>query len=123
MALVGLLIAFTITPQYTSTIKILVEPDAPKVVSLDPLQGASNIWYFYETQYEISASRSVAAAGVDNLKLEQHPFFIKAMSELKEVESSGSGSGTWKSLISDSDPKVKNSKKENRRKRKIIKKY
>lgn len=112
MALIGLLIAFTITPQYSSTIKILVEPDAPKVVSLDPLQGASNIWYFYETQYEIIASRSVAEAVVKNLKLEQHPFFIKAMSELKEEESSGSTSGTWKSLISDSEPKVKNIKNE-----------
>ncbi|MCK5725138.1 MAG: GumC family protein, partial [Gammaproteobacteria bacterium] len=111
MALIGLLIAFTITPQYTSTVKILVEPDAPKVVSLDPLQGASNIWYFYETQYEIIASRSVAEAVVENLKLEQHPYFIKAMSELKE-ESSGSASGTWKSLISDSEPKVKNIKNE-----------
>ena len=112
MALIGLLIAFTITPQYTSTVKILVEPDAPKVVSLDPLQSASNIWYFYETQYEIIASRSVAETVVKNLKLEQHPYFIKAMSELKE-ESSGSASGTWKSLISDSEPKVKNIKNEN----------
>ncbi len=113
LALIGLLIAFTITPQYTSTVKILVEPDAPKVVSLDPLQGASNIWYFYETQYEIIASRSVAEAVVKNLKLEQHPFFIKAMSEPKEEESSGSTSDTWKSLISDSEPKVKNIKNEN----------
>lgn len=112
MALIGLLIAFTITPQYTSTVKILVEPDAPKVVSLDPLQGASNIWYFYETQYEIIASRSVAEAVVKILKLEQHPFFIKAMSELKEEESSGSTPGAWKSLISDSEPKVKNIKNE-----------
>jgi len=112
MALIGVLIAFTITPQYTSTVKILVEPDAPKVVSLDPLQGASNIWYFYETQYEIIASRSVAEAVVKNLKLEQHPFFIKAMLESKEEESSSSTSDTWKSLISDSEPKVKNIKDE-----------
>ena len=108
LALIGLLIAFTITPQYTSTIKILVEPDAPKVVSLDPLQSANNIWYFYETQYEIIASRSVAEAVVKNLKLEQHPFFIKKMAGAKEDGTEESSSGSWRSLILDSEPKVKN---------------
>lgn len=96
MALVGVLIAFSITPQYKSTIKILVEPDAPKVVSLDPLQGVSNIMYFYQTQYEIISSRSVVESVVENLKLEQHPVFIQAIDSLQEKES---GTSSWKSLI------------------------
>ena len=86
MALLGILIAFTVTPQYRSTIKILVEPDAPKVVSLDPLQGVSNIMYFYQTQYDIIASRSVISAVIDKLNLEQHPVFIKAIPTLNEEE-------------------------------------
>ena len=101
MALIGVMIAFTITPQYTSTTKILVEPNAPKVVSLDPLQGASNIFYFYETQYEIIRSRTVAENVVKTLNLETHPYFIKLISEV-EGESKA---GFWRSLISDSEPK------------------
>ncbi len=108
MALIGIMIAFTITPQYTSTIKILVEPDAPKVVSLDPLQGASNIWYFYETQYEIIRSRSVAENVVKTLNLEAHPYFVKLMSGADE-ENKGS---FWRGLISDSEPKQQNAEEQ-----------
>ena len=110
MALVGLLIAFTITPQYKSTIKILVEPNAPKVVSLDPLQGMNNILFFYETQYEIIASRSVAETVVKNLKLEQHPVFIKITSKLSQKDSDNSA---WRNLISDAQPKANNLAVEN----------
>lgn len=102
MALVGVLIAFTITPQYKSTIKILVEPDAPKVVSLDPLQGVSNIMYFYQTQYDIIGSRSVVESVIKKLKLEQHPVFLKAIPALNEDESDNS---SWLGLISDEDIK------------------
>lgn len=102
MALVGVLIAFTITPQYKSTIKILVEPDAPKVVSLDPLQGVSNIMYFYQTQYDIIGSRSVVESVIKKLNLEQHPVFLKAIPELNEEEVDNS---SWLGLISDEDIK------------------
>ena len=98
--LIGLLTAFTITPQYTSTIKILVEPNAPKVVSLDPLQGVSNIMYFYQTQYDIIASRSVISAVIGKLKLEQHPVFLKAIPSLNEEEA---GTSSLRSLITDSE--------------------
>lgn len=100
MALIGILVAFTITPQYQSTIKILVEPDAPKVVSLDPLQGVSNIMYFYQTQYDIIGSRSVVESVIKKLKLEQHPVFLKAIPALTAEEP---GISSWRSLISDSD--------------------
>lgn len=109
MTLVGILIAFSITPQYQSTVKILVEPNAPKVVSLDPLQGVSNIWYFYQTQYEIISSRSVAEAVVKNLRLEYHPFFIRETSAPgKDGSEESSDSNLWRNLISDSAPDEKN---------------
>lgn len=100
MALIGILVAFTITPQYQSTVKILVEPDAPKVVSLDPLQSGSNIMYFYQTQYDIISSRSVVASVIKKLKLEQHPVFLKAIPALTGEET---GISIWRSMISDTD--------------------
>jgi len=96
-ALIGVLTAFTITPQYTSTIKILVEPNAPKVVSLDPLQGVSNIMYFYQTQYDIIGSRSVISSVIDKLKLEKHPVFLKAIPQLNGDEQINS----FRNLITD----------------------
>jgi len=98
-ALIGVLTAFTLTPQYKSTIKILVEPDAPKVVSLDPLQGVSNIMFFYQTQYDIIGSRSVISSVIDKLKLEKHPVFLKAIPQLNEEEQSSS----LRSLITDTE--------------------
>jgi len=98
-ALIGVLTAFTITPQYTSTIKILVEPNAPKVVSLDPLQGVSNIMYFYQTQYDIIGSRSVISSVIEKLKLEKHPVFLKAIPQLNEEEQTSS----LRSLITDAE--------------------
>lgn len=111
MSLIGILIAFTITPQYKSTIKILVEPDAPKVVSLDPLQGVSNIMYFYQTQYDIIGSRSVVESVIKKLKLEQHPVFLKAIPQLSEEEADTS---SWLGLISDADISDKNGAYEKR---------
>lgn len=110
MGLVGIMVALSITPQYTSTIKILVEPDAPKVVSLDPLQGASNIWYFYETQYEIIGSRAVAENVVKTLKLETHPYFNKLIASFNQDETTDS---SWRSLISSSEPKVFSAEEKN----------
>ena len=100
-ALIGVLTAFTITPQYKSTIKIIVEPNAPKVVSLDPLQGVSNIMFFYQTQYDIIASHSVISSVIDKLKLEKHPVFLKVMPQLAEEEQTSS----LRSLITDTESK------------------
>jgi len=74
--LVGGLTAFSASPVYKAEVKLLVEPDAPKIVSLDPLQAASNIMFFYETQYEIIGSRSVTEAVIKKLALDKNPDFI-----------------------------------------------
>ena len=105
MALVGILLAFTITPQYKSTIKILVEPDTPRVVSLDPMQGINNITYFYQTQYDIISSRSVVETVVEKLNLEKHPVFIQVIGGLGKAESDNS---FWRKLITDSDAPLVN---------------
>lgn len=99
-ALMGILYAFSITPQYKSTVTILVKPDSPNIALLKSEQK-NNIWFFYETQYALIRSRSVAGRAVDKLKLEQHPFFLRPTLAAKDDESNN---GFWQSLISDSLP-------------------
>ena len=101
-ALMGALYAFSITPQYASTVTILVKPESPDVTSLEAKQG-SNIWFFYETQYALIQSRSVVGAAVDKLKLEQHPFFIGPTLANGDSEPDN---GFWQGLITGSNPAV-----------------
>lgn len=102
-ALIGALVAFSITPLYRAEIKLLVEPDAPKVVSLDPLQDVSNIMFFYQTQYDIIASRSIADSVIEKLKLEQNAVFISVLPVLQgDDQTSFSLPGLLRNLIPES---------------------
>ncbi len=73
--IIGVLTAFSMTPIYVATVSLLIEPDQPKIISLDPLQNNTNIKYFYETQREIINSRKLASSVVEKLELENHPEF------------------------------------------------
>jgi len=88
-ALIGTLVAFSLTPLYRAEIKLLVEPDAPKVVSVDPLQGVNNILFFYQTQYDIIGSRSIANNVIEELGLERQAAFINALPVLQDEPVSG----------------------------------
>jgi len=74
--LIGALTALSIKSTYRATVTMLVEPEQPKIVSLDPMSSANNVMFFYETQNEIIHSRSVAEAVIHTLKLYDNPEFI-----------------------------------------------
>jgi len=73
--LIGILTALSMQRMYTSFVTLLIEPETPKIVSMDPLEGRTNIMYFYETQYEIIHSRTVAREVIKRLSLQIHPDF------------------------------------------------
>ncbi len=79
--IVGALTAFSLPPVYRAEVKMLIEPEQKKIVSLDPLQSATNISYFYETQFEILRSKTVAVAVIMALGLENHEEFSEKKSE------------------------------------------
>lgn len=70
-AIYGAFSAYTAQPLYKAEVKMLITPNQPNVVSIDPVINSTNIWLFYETQYEIIRSRSVAMAVVKKLKLDK----------------------------------------------------
>lgn len=72
-ALVGFY-AFTATPVYSATSRLLLEPQGQNVVSIDELvafdtQGIDS----YETQYELLKSRGLAHRVISELNLWSHP--------------------------------------------------
>ena len=69
---VGLLVTFLSTPVYRASTTIQIERQAARIVDVESVQADSSGWYddqFYETQYEILKSRSLAEQVASNLSL------------------------------------------------------
>lgn len=66
---IGLLNAFSAIPIYKAETKLLANPIQPNINPLDQYANTALIFLFYETQYEIIRSRTVAELAVDKLDL------------------------------------------------------
>src|SRR5581483_2183413 len=64
------------TPVCQRRVQMLIETDAPKVAKLDQMFQTQDGWYnddFYQTQYRILQSRSLAKKTIDSMKLWDAP--------------------------------------------------
>ena len=101
-ALIGSLIAFSITPIYRAEVKLLVYPDARSDGFTASSQGTGNFVSFYQTQYEIITSRSIADSVIEKLKLEEKLEFINALPNLQSKDKKGfSLASKFKKIIPD----------------------
>jgi len=73
------IVVFSLTPVYTARTKLVIDRQDPQVVNIkqvvsEPLEssGQDN---FYESQYEMLKSRSLAADVIKQLKLDKNPSF------------------------------------------------
>lgn len=73
--LMGLLYAFSVEPTYRATLTMEVEPQRPKIVSLQDFSAQPREDLFFDTQLSILRSRSVAERVIDELGLDVHPEF------------------------------------------------
>jgi len=76
--LVGLITIFTLrmTPVYRATVSILIEKAPPKVVTIEEVyQAGVTDKEYYQTQYKILVSRTLAKKVIEELKLGQDPEF------------------------------------------------
>lgn len=72
-------VSMTATPLYEARAQLLIESEAQKVISFqEVVQQAQATADFYQTQYRILQSRTLAAATVDALDLWKHPEFTAA---------------------------------------------
>jgi polysaccharide biosynthesis transport protein len=82
--LLGAFNSFRTTPVYEARTQILIEKDTPKVGTLNTMFQENDGWYnddFYQTQYRILQSRSLARRTVEVMNLPAHP----AMQRSQEV--------------------------------------
>jgi len=70
-------VIFSITPRYTATASIVVEPQELRTVAIESVAGAiSGDGFSLQTQLEILRSRELAYAVVDRLDLDSDPEFF-----------------------------------------------
>ncbi|WP_339726351.1 polysaccharide biosynthesis tyrosine autokinase [uncultured Paraglaciecola sp.] len=84
--LVGVYIASTSTPIYQATAKILADPQQPNAAREEQYIASALVFLFYETQYEIIQSRSIAETVVNKLDLVEK--YKKQQQENKSKEKS-----------------------------------
>jgi capsular exopolysaccharide synthesis family protein len=79
VAIGAIVYAFTATPIYEGRVQLLIESDDPNVVNFEQVTGdganANTLARqdYYQTQYRILQSRSVAKRTIDTLQLWSHP--------------------------------------------------
>ncbi len=67
---IGFIITFTSTPIYQATVTIQIDRQAPKIVKLDtPVSDGEDALRFYQTQYDLLKSRSLAERVATDLDL------------------------------------------------------
>jgi polysaccharide biosynthesis transport protein len=72
------LVALNMTRLYTAKSTLLIEPNVPKVLDITELMGeppGADEHDYYQTQYEILKSRSLAAEVIRDLNLQANPLF------------------------------------------------
>jgi polysaccharide biosynthesis transport protein len=77
---IGAINSYRTTPVYRASTQILIEKDTPKVGDLSTIFQQTDGWYnddFYQTQYRILQSRSLARKTAEAMKLEAHPALAK----------------------------------------------
>jgi succinoglycan biosynthesis transport protein ExoP len=83
---VGAVNSYRSTPIYQSSAQLLIEKDAPKVGNLSTMFQQQDGWYnddFYQTQYRILQSRTLARRAAESMRLAEHPSIERAMQPVR----------------------------------------
>ncbi|SDH19672.1 capsular exopolysaccharide family [Vibrio xiamenensis] len=82
VTIVTALFVFSLTPKYTATATLLIEPQVKSAVSFEDVVGIDTTQKgYFATQIEIMKSRQVAQRVIDRLHLEQNPEFNSSLVE------------------------------------------
>ena len=82
VVIVGAINSFRTTPIYEARTQLLIEKDLPKVGTLSTMFQEQDTWYnddFYQTQYRILQSRTLARRAVELMNLPAHPSIIRGL--------------------------------------------
>lgn len=82
VTLMVILVTFSLTPIYQATTTLLIQQEESKVLSIEEMYGAEmQSQDYYNTQYEILKSRSIAEKVVSKLNLLSNPLFNASLRE------------------------------------------
>jgi polysaccharide biosynthesis transport protein len=89
---------FVVTPKYTATSVILIQPQPPRILDMkqlavEPLGGDQ--YDYYKTQYALLGSETLAAEVIHALNLQDNPYFNDANQTDGLVGDAWSGFNTW----------------------------
>jgi polysaccharide biosynthesis transport protein len=100
----ALIYVLSVKPTYTAWAVLLIEPKGQSVVKFeemlsDPIQPGEN--EYYESQFEMLKSRSLAAEVIKSQRLEKHPVFTGATQDQNFVQQLATTlRGWWKAAMS-----------------------
>ena len=83
------IVSFRTRPLYQSAAKIIIERETPKILSIEQItQGASGAADYYNTQYKILQSDTLAATVAERLRIWEHPEFAEESTTTPSTRSS-----------------------------------
>ncbi len=87
------IVTFRTRPLYQSAAKIIIERETPKILSIEQItQGATGAADYYNTQYKILQSDTLAAMVADRLRIWEHPEFAADLEKGSGVAAGKAGS-------------------------------
>jgi polysaccharide biosynthesis transport protein len=105
---IGAVNSFRTTPIYEAHTQVLIEKDTPKVGTLSTMFQESDGWYnddFYQTQYRMLQSRSLARETATAMHLDKRPAHMVApVASISVTGAISDGIGWAKSLIMGAPP-------------------
>jgi capsular exopolysaccharide synthesis family protein len=81
-----LILTFMMIPLYKSTAVVKIESESPNVLAFKDVQGINSGPDYYQTQYEILKSQSLAERVIRNLGLDKNKDFVPAKSILTKAK-------------------------------------
>ncbi|HEY7598829.1 MAG TPA: Wzz/FepE/Etk N-terminal domain-containing protein, partial [Candidatus Limnocylindrales bacterium] len=93
--LLALVFTLLATPIYRATSSLQIERDTMKIVDIEGVTPAESVGDrdFYQTQYELLQSRSLARRVIQDLKLVEHPHYADVIEAVDEQLDQARGTG------------------------------
>ena len=98
---VGVINTYRTTPIYEAHAQILIEKDSPRVAGLNDIFTQQDGWYndeFYQTQYRILQSRSLARKAVKTMQLGAHPAYKRMISTPPPMTLTGAATAAYSTV-------------------------
>jgi succinoglycan biosynthesis transport protein ExoP len=101
IVVVGVINTYRTTPIYEAHAQILIEKDTPRVAGLNDMFSQQDGWYndeFYQTQYRILQSRSLARRAVKTMRLGEHPAYKRMIATPPPMTLTGAATAAYSAV-------------------------